>query len=267
MSHQNIKILSIEASGAAASVALYDASMTKAAMPAMITRADRHGHAAWITEMVDDLMQQEKTDFHAITHIAAGAGPGSFTGIRVGLAAAQGYGIALAKPVLGIPSLDALGFSVFQTVNADLPASQNKQVLALIDTRRGHYFGQCFDVNTAFDQHSGDQTTKDTVLDMDADMLVEHMIQHHAATACDALYIKGFEATDIAGTLTAAGVPVKGYDDGDVDAGMIAQFAYAAINSGKSVTDYPPTPRYHSAPILGPAKASPAKASPAKAGR
>ena len=100
MSHQNIKILSIEASGAAASVALYDASMTKAAMPAMITRADRHGHAAWITEMVDDLMQQEKTDFHAITHIAAGAGPGSFTGIRVGIAGSQGYGIALANPVL-----------------------------------------------------------------------------------------------------------------------------------------------------------------------
>ncbi|MDA7634977.1 tRNA (adenosine(37)-N6)-threonylcarbamoyltransferase complex dimerization subunit type 1 TsaB [Alphaproteobacteria bacterium] len=259
MSHQNIKILSIEASGAAASVALYDAAVKTADMPVMITRADRHGHAAWITEMVDDLMQQEKTDFHAITHIAAGAGPGSFTGIRVGLAAAQGYGIALAKPVLGIPSLDALGFSVFQTVHADLPSSQNKQVLALIDTRRGHYFGQCFDVNTAFDQHSGDQAVKDTVLDMDADMLVDHMFRHHAATACDALYIKGFGATEITGKLNAAGVPVMGYDDGDVDAGMIGRYAYAAINSGKCVTDYPPTPRYHSAPILGPAKVGPAK--------
>ena len=59
MSHQNIKILSIEASGATASVALYDAAVKTAGMPVMITRADRHGHAAWITEMVDDLMQQD----------------------------------------------------------------------------------------------------------------------------------------------------------------------------------------------------------------
>jgi hypothetical protein len=40
---------------------------------------------------------------------------------------------------------------------------------------------------------------------------------------------------------------------------MIGRYAYAAINSGKCVTDYPPTPRYHSAPILGPAKVGPAK--------
>ncbi len=243
MSSDYINILAIEACGMAASVALVDQSGIRA----MVTRTDRHGHAAWITDMVDDLMQKTKTDFSAITHIAAGAGPGSFTGIRVGLAAAQGYGIALAKPVLGISSLDALGFSAFQEIT-----DQHVQVLALIDTRRGHYFAQIFDWSLT--HHSRQANPDSDVLDMDIDMLADHITKIHKATPFDALYIRGYGAEDIGHRLTAAGVPVIANDDGDVDAGMIGQFAYDRIKAGMDDRDFPPTPRYHSAPLLGPAK-------------
>lgn len=236
MNDRFLRVLAIEASGVSASVAIVDQSGTLA----MITRADRHGHAAWITEMVDDLMNKAETGFDSITHIAAGAGPGSFTGIRVGLAAAQGYGIGLDKPVLGISSLEALGYSVLQS------GSKHKmQALALIDTRRGHYFGQCFRFGASISD----------VLDLDSDRLASNMIQQHNAKPFDMLYIRGYGAEDIASRLNYAGLPVKGYDDSDVDADMIGQFTITRLTSGAAVEDYPPTPRYHSAPLLGPTKA------------
>ena len=243
MSSDHINILAIEASGMAASVALVDQS----GIQAMVTRTDRHGHAAWITDMVDDLIQKAEIDFPAITHIAAGAGPGSFTGIRVGLAAAQGYGIALAKPVLGISSLDALGFSAFQEIT-----DEHVQILALIDTRRGHYFAQIFDWSLT--QHSRQANPDSDVFDMDADMLADHITKHHKITPFDGLYIRGYEAEDIRQRLMAAGLPVTAAKNSDVDAGMIGQFAYTSIKAGMDDRDFPPTPRYHSAPLLGPAK-------------
>lgn len=243
MSSDYINILAIEASGMAASVALVDQS----GIQAMVTRTDRHGHAAWITDMVDDLIQKAEIDFPAITHIAAGAGPGSFTGIRVGLAAAQGYGIALAKPVLGISSLDALGFSAFQEIT-----DEHVQILALIDTRRGHYFAQIFDWSLT--HHSRQANPDSDVFDMDADMLTDHITKHHKTTPFDGLYIRGYEAEDIGQRLMAAGLPVTAAKNSDVDAGMIGQFAYTRIKAGMDDRDFPPTPRYHSAPLLGPAK-------------
>ena len=243
MSSDHINILAIEASGMAASVALVDES----GIQAMVTRTNRHGHAAWITDMVDDLMQKAEIDFPAITHIAAGAGPGSFTGIRVGLAAAQGYGIALAKPVLGIPSLDSVGYSAIQ-IMTDYPV----QVLALIDTRRGHYFGQLFD--RSLSQYADDMVARIDVFDMDADMLADHITKHHKTTPFDGLIIKGYEAEDIGQRLMAARIPVTAAKNSDVDAGMIGQFAYTRMKAGMDDRDFPPTPRYHSAPLLGPAK-------------
>lgn len=70
--------------------------------------------------------------FDGLHRIGVTVGPGSFTGLRVGLAFAQGLGTALARPVIGVSTLDALAASV----DADEP------VAALIDARRGQVYAR-----------------------------------------------------------------------------------------------------------------------------
>lgn len=71
----------------------------------------------------------------AIDRIAVTRGPGSFTGIRIGLSVARTLGLALDRPVLGFSVLSLLARSA-------LPAAR---LLVLVDTKRGDYYGQIFD--------------------------------------------------------------------------------------------------------------------------
>lgn len=73
----------------------------------------------------------EAGGFDAIDRIGVTVGPGSFTGLRVGLAFAQGLGAALDRPVVGISTLDALAASV-----------DGPDIAALIDARRGQVYAR-----------------------------------------------------------------------------------------------------------------------------
>lgn len=73
----------------------------------------------------------EAGGFDAIDRIAVTVGPGSFTGLRVGLAFAQGLGAALNRPVVGVSTLDALAASV-----------EASDAAALIDARRGQVYAR-----------------------------------------------------------------------------------------------------------------------------
>ena len=76
-------------------------------------------------------------DFSSLSHVAAGCGPGSFTGLRVSLAAAKGVCLAHDIIGLGISGLEALAFSSSGALNG-LP------VLCISDTRRGNVYAQLF---------------------------------------------------------------------------------------------------------------------------
>jgi tRNA threonylcarbamoyl adenosine modification protein YeaZ len=235
-------VLGIEASGNSASVALVMAGKTMAS----VTRPDRHGHASWITEMVDDLLAEAKSDFAAISHIAVGCGPGSFTGIRVGLAAAHGYGLGLDVPVLGVSSLAALAHGSQAGDEGDHLS------VALIDTRRGNLFAQGF---------SGGREISD-VVDVSHDELVDHipaLIRDHHNLGAVGLHLYGFAASKIATTLTQQGVAIADAQDKDPDAIMAAKMVTTQLRDGALAADFPATPRYHSAPLLGPLKANPVK--------
>ncbi|WP_374513450.1 tRNA (adenosine(37)-N6)-threonylcarbamoyltransferase complex dimerization subunit type 1 TsaB [Brevundimonas sp.] len=73
----------------------------------------------------------EAGGLHRVERIGVTVGPGSFTGLRVGLAFAQGLGAALGRPVVGISTLDALAAS-----------AEASRVAALIDARRGQVYGR-----------------------------------------------------------------------------------------------------------------------------
>ena len=101
----------------------------------------RHGHAAIITELAADVLAQAGITAAALTHVAAGRGPGSFTGIRVALAAAKGFALASGANGIGVSCLAARA----KDARASGPDEAAGRLVATADTRRGSYFCQLFD--------------------------------------------------------------------------------------------------------------------------
>lgn len=66
------------------------------------------GHAEIIMEKIGTLLSRNGLDYSGIDRVAVTTGPGSFTGLRIGLSVARGLGLALDIPVLGIPTLLAI---------------------------------------------------------------------------------------------------------------------------------------------------------------
>jgi tRNA threonylcarbamoyladenosine biosynthesis protein TsaB len=88
---------------------------------------ERTSRAVTVLEDVDALLRQAGAHTREVEALAVGVGPGSFTGIRIGLATARGLALALGVPVAGVSTLDALA--------AGAPGA-----LPVIDARRGEVF-------------------------------------------------------------------------------------------------------------------------------
>src|SRR3569832_1939804 len=91
-------ILAFDTSIAACSVALIrDAAILAATREVM----DR-GQAEALMPMIERVMESARASYRDLDRIAVTTGPGSFTGVRVGLAAARGLGLASEKPIVGV---------------------------------------------------------------------------------------------------------------------------------------------------------------------
>ena len=77
----------------------------------------------------------EAGGWDAIDAIAVGLGPGSFTGLRIGIATARGLAQGLSKPLSGVGTLDALARGI-----AERPGASGRLLLAVLDARRGQVF-------------------------------------------------------------------------------------------------------------------------------
>ena len=130
------KILAIEASANQLSTAV----MVNGEVVAARQHLAAHGHAVGIVPMSIETLEEAGMTFDTMTHVAAGCGPGSFTGIRVTLAAAKGFCMAHQAKGVGVSGLQALAYA------AILVAPDTKiPCLALADTRRGPLYAQIFD--------------------------------------------------------------------------------------------------------------------------
>jgi tRNA threonylcarbamoyladenosine biosynthesis protein TsaB len=97
------------------------------------------GHAQLLIPLLVELLATVGLDFADIDRLAVTTGPGSFTGIRVALAAAHGLALAVDKPIIGVTVFEALAASV-----ADRGISAPRLLVA-IDSRRAELFVQLFD--------------------------------------------------------------------------------------------------------------------------
>ncbi len=101
-------LIAIDSCADYCSVAL---SLSAASDPLVLSRAMRRGHAEALLPMIDDLIRQADVSLSVLAGIAVTCGPGSFAGVRVGIAAARGLALALGIPAAGFSVLEVLAFS------------------------------------------------------------------------------------------------------------------------------------------------------------
>ena len=99
------------------------------------------GHAEQILSLIDAVLGEAGVRLSQLDGIAAGVGPGSFTGVRISVAVAQGLGFGAGLPVVPVTSLEALAFPAIES-GAD-------RVVACLDARMGEIYWGCFAADAA----------------------------------------------------------------------------------------------------------------------
>ena len=118
-----MKILAIEASGPVAGCALLEDGTLTAEYSVQYKKK----HSQSLVPMLNEMKEMLDLDLSSIDFIAVTAGPGSFTGLRIGAATVKGLGLALDKPVLPVPTVDSLACGLYGT---------DRVICPLMDARR-----------------------------------------------------------------------------------------------------------------------------------
>lgn len=127
-----MKILGIEASGLTASVALIEDNLLKAEF----TINNKLTHSETLLPMLRDMCEISGMDAGNVDAIAVSAGPGSFTGLRIGAATAKGLALSYNKPVISVPTLEAMGLSLSRMTDA--------VVCPIMDARRAQVYSAAY---------------------------------------------------------------------------------------------------------------------------
>lgn len=124
-----MKILALDSSGLVASVAV----MENDTLVAEYTMNYKKTHSQTLLPMLDEIKNNIQVDLSSIDAIAVAAGPGSFTGLRIGSATAKGLGLALDKPLIAVPTVDALAYNLYDT-------GEDTVVCPIMDARRNQVY-------------------------------------------------------------------------------------------------------------------------------
>lgn len=124
-------ILALDTSSATLSVAVLDEEKVLAYREQIMER----GQGEALVPIIRDVLSDARVDISDINGVAVAVGPGSFTGVRVGLSTARGIGLALNVPVYGVTNFESFAYGVL------------KPIIVVLDTKRGDYFTQKFDDN------------------------------------------------------------------------------------------------------------------------
>ncbi len=104
-----MKILGIDSSGMVASVAIIQDDIKVAEYSVNYKKT----HSQTLMLMLDEIVQMTELNLEDIDAIAVAAGPGSFTGLRIGSATVKGLGMALDKPIISVPTCHALAYNLW----------------------------------------------------------------------------------------------------------------------------------------------------------
>ena len=104
-----MKILALDSSGLVASVAV----VSDDNLIGEYTINYKKTHSQTLLPMLDEVAKMTELDLKTIDFIAVSAGPGSFTGLRIGSATAKGLALALDKQIVSVPTVDALAYNLW----------------------------------------------------------------------------------------------------------------------------------------------------------
>jgi len=130
-----MRVLAIDTALEACSAAVLDTS--RGGITASETLAMARGHAEALMPLVARVMDIAEIEFSELDRVAVTTGPGSFTGLRVGISAARGIALATGKPAIGLSTL--AGFAAPLIADDD-----TTNVVAAIDARHDHVYLQVF---------------------------------------------------------------------------------------------------------------------------
>jgi tRNA threonylcarbamoyl adenosine modification protein YeaZ len=222
-----MRVLAIDTALAACSAAVLDTEHggIVAAESLPMTR----GHAEALMPLIARVMDQAGLAFTDLDRVAVTTGPGSFTGLRVGIAAARGIALATGKSAVGLSTL-------FAYAAPQMAADDRIPVVAAIDARHGHVYLQVFG--------PGGRTPSAPRLAP----LREAVQAASAAPAC----IVGSAAQSV-----AAGLSQADAQPAAVDARPAPDIAWVArIGAGLPEGQSPPKPQYLRAPDAQPQNAA-----------
>ena len=140
-----MKILALDSSGLVAGVAVTEDDN----LLGEYTINYKKTHSQTLLPMLDEVAKMIELDLNTIDVIAVSAGPGSFTGLRIGSATAKGLGLALNKPLIHVPTLDATAYNLFGASGLICP---------IMDARRNQVYTGIYRFEKKFE----------TVMDQDA---------------------------------------------------------------------------------------------------
>lgn len=138
-------ILSLDTSSNYVSVALVDQTHTYGYLEEEMDR----GQAESLMPMIQSVLQKAQKTMNDVNGVAVTVGPGSFTGVRIGLAAARAFGLALNVPVYGVTCFEAWAYHL------------GRACKVVLDSKRDDYFVQSFDAD-------GNAVTEPAILSADA---------------------------------------------------------------------------------------------------
>ena len=122
-----MRILAIDSSSMVATVAV----TTDGVLNAEYTINHKKTHSQTLLPMIDEICKTIELEMESIDAIAISGGPGSYTGLRIGSATAKGFGLALNKPIINVPTMDALAYNML---------SSQYIVCPIMDARRGQVY-------------------------------------------------------------------------------------------------------------------------------
>lgn len=126
-----MKVLALDSSGLVASVAVVEDDGVNSNLLAEYTVNYKKTHSQTLLPMLDEIVKMIELDLKTIDAIAVAAGPGSFTGLRIGSATAKGLGLALEKPLVAVPTVDGLAYNLYGT---------DRIICPLMDARRNQVY-------------------------------------------------------------------------------------------------------------------------------
>lgn len=192
---------------------------------------ERDRQAERLLYIIEDTLLEAKVEYHELKAISVTTGPGSFTGIRIGLSAARGIGVALGKPVIGVSSFESI---LHQYLGKKSDSVSHHAVIAVIlDARREHVYIQLFD-------HSGKARHMPCMLPC-RDVLA-YLMQHKQVV------IIGNAGSLLSKDIHSDSVIIDGMLEPLLpEAISVGQIGYRRYHEGKS-SNYPAIPLYIRAP-------------------